>query len=143
MDWLCSRLLARVHRRYPLRVCRITISCAVLMANSGVVSIEPSLLLVGFGGIIGIRAGVSLFVGAIIAWGGIAPWLLRQGIVEPSDGGGASLFGPLVEWLLWPGVSLLVTATLTMFAVRAVGVLQAASRYRQSFATQRTPVGTR
>jgi uncharacterized oligopeptide transporter (OPT) family protein len=95
------------------------------MANSGVVSIEPSLLLVGFGGIIGIRAGVSLFVGAIIAWGGIAPWLLRQGIVEPSDGGGASLFGPLVEWLLWPGVSLMMTATLTIFIVRAVGVIQA------------------
>jgi len=87
-------------------------------------SIEPSLLLVGFGGIIGIRAGLSLFVGALIAWGGIAPWLLQQGIVDPSLGGNTSLFGPLVEWLLWPGVSLMVTATLTMFVVRAVGVLR-------------------
>jgi uncharacterized oligopeptide transporter (OPT) family protein len=51
-------------------------------------SIEPSLLLVGFGGIIGIRAGVSLFVGALVAWGGIAPWLLQQGIVDRSAGEG-------------------------------------------------------
>jgi uncharacterized oligopeptide transporter (OPT) family protein len=91
-------------------------------------SIEPSLLLVGFGGIIGIRAGISLLLGAVVAWGGIAPWLLQQGIVDSSAGGGASLFGPLVEWLLWPGVSLMVTFTLITFAVRAVGVLRTGVR---------------
>ena len=37
--------------------------------------LEPSLLLVGFGAIIGIRAGVSLALGALIAWGAIAPGL--------------------------------------------------------------------
>lgn len=88
-------------------------------------SIEPSLLLVGFGGIIGIRAGLSLFLGAVIAWGGIAPWLLQQGLVDGAAGRGASLFGPLVEWLLWPGVSLMVTFTLITFAVRAIEVLRA------------------
>lgn len=80
---------------------------------------EPSLLLLGFGAIIGIKAGLSLFVGALIAWGGVAPWLLEQGIIGgiPENG---SLFGPLVEWLLWPGVTLMVSCTLTSFAVQAV-----------------------
>jgi putative OPT family oligopeptide transporter len=91
-------------------------------------SIEPSLLLVGFGGIIGIRVGASLFLGALIAWGGVAPWLLAQGIVDSSAADNGSLFGPLVEWLLWPGVSLMVSFTLTTFGARALRGLRAATR---------------
>jgi uncharacterized oligopeptide transporter (OPT) family protein len=79
--------------------------------------IEPSFLLAGFGAIIGLRVGLSLALGALIAWAGLAPWLLDTGRVEATSGSG-SLFGPLVEWLLWPGVSLMVTATLALFAVR-------------------------
>lgn len=84
-------------------------------------SLEPSMLLLGFGGIIGIRVGVSLLLGALIAWAGIAPWLLHEGMV---DAGPGSLFGPMVEWLIWPGVSLMVTFTLTTFAVRILGMLR-------------------
>src|SRR3546814_1988040 len=43
---------------------------------------DPSLLLVGFGGIIGIRVGLTLLLGALLAWGGLAPWLLEQGLVQ-------------------------------------------------------------
>ncbi|MDX1375472.1 MAG: OPT family oligopeptide transporter [Burkholderiales bacterium] len=80
--------------------------------------LEPSLLLVGFGAIIGIRVGLSLALGALVAWGLIAPWLLGSGAVQaPADAGG-TLFGPLVEWLLWPGVSLMASCTLAGFAAR-------------------------
>lgn len=72
--------------------------------------LDPSPLLAGFGAIIGLRAGLSLAAGALVAWGGLAPWLLQTGQVE--QGG----FGPLVEWLLWPGVALMVAAALTSFA---------------------------
>ncbi|MEJ2176318.1 MAG: OPT/YSL family transporter, partial [bacterium] len=44
--------------------------------------LEPSLLLVGFGAIIGIRTGLSLALGALIAWGAVAPWLLNTGVVQ-------------------------------------------------------------
>ncbi len=72
---------------------------------------DPSLLLIGFGAIIGFRAGLSLLLGALLGWGLISPWLLASGqIVVASDD--ASYFLPLVEWLLWPGVALMVTATL-------------------------------
>jgi len=81
-------------------------------------SFEPSLLLLGFGVIIGIRVGLSLLAGALLAWGVIAPRLLEQGIVAPDAVRAGSLFGPLVEWLLWPGVSLMVTATLATLAVQ-------------------------
>jgi len=81
-------------------------------------SFEPSLLLLGFGAIIGIRVGLSLAAGALLAWGGIAPLLLEHGLVESTTAGAGSLFGPLVEWLLWPGVSLMVSATLASLAVQ-------------------------
>ena len=43
---------------------------------------EPSLLLVGFGGIVGLRVGLSLLLGALLAWGLLAPWLLAEGLVR-------------------------------------------------------------
>jgi uncharacterized oligopeptide transporter (OPT) family protein len=65
-------------------------------------ALDPSLLMVGFGAIIGLRAGLSLLLGAVVAWLGLAPWLLAQGwaAAGPADD---VWFAPLVEWLLWPG----------------------------------------
>ncbi|MBT2297521.1 OPT family oligopeptide transporter [Pseudomonas fluorescens] len=79
---------------------------------------DPSLLLVGFGAIIGIRVGLTLLLGALLAWGGLAPWLLAQGLVQLPPGSSGPQFAALVEWLLWPGVSLMVCATLTSLAIR-------------------------
>ncbi|MGW8270939.1 MAG: OPT/YSL family transporter [Burkholderiales bacterium] len=90
--------------------------------------LEPSLLLVGFGAIIGIRAGVSLALGALIAWGAIAPGLLDAGLVRASATASGSLFAPLVEWLLWPGVSLMAAATLAGFARRWARALAGGAR---------------
>ncbi|MCB1705538.1 MAG: OPT/YSL family transporter [Halioglobus sp.] len=80
---------------------------------------DPSMLLVGFGAIIGLRAGLSLLLGALLAWAGLAPWLLHSGQVAMA-GGDTSLFVPLVEWLLWPGVALMVAATLSNLAANVV-----------------------
>jgi len=83
-------------------------------------SLDPSLLLVGFGGIIGLRVGLSLLLGALLAWGLLAPWLIAEGLVAmPADASGPQ-FALLVEWLLWPGVSLMVCATLTSLGLRFV-----------------------
>lgn len=81
---------------------------------------EPSLLLLGFGGIVGLRVGLSLVAGALLAWGVIAPWLLRAGWVDVPAGATGPQFATLVEWLLWPGVGLMVCATLTSLGLRAV-----------------------
>jgi uncharacterized oligopeptide transporter (OPT) family protein len=79
---------------------------------------DPSLLLLGFGGIIGMRVGLSLLSGAVLAWGGVAPWLLSQGLVALPAGSDGPQFAALVEWLLWPGVSLMVCATLSSLVLR-------------------------
>lgn len=81
-------------------------------------ALEPSLLLVGFGGIIGLRVGLSLLLGALLAWGALGPQLLPGGLVHAAADDGVNLFGPLVEWLLWPGVSLMVGTSLTSFAIQ-------------------------
>ena len=90
---------------------------SVTAANLGFV-LDPSLLMLGFGAIIGLRAGLSLLVGAIAAWGVLAPVILAQGWAQtgPADPG-ASWFASLVEWLLWPGVTMMVVSALTAFAL--------------------------
>ncbi len=90
-------------------------------------SADPSLLLVGFGGIIGIRVGLTLLLGAVLAWGGLAPWLLAEGLVIVPAGSSGPQFAALVEWLLWPGVSLMVCSTLASLAIR-LWALYASSR---------------
>ncbi|QXH48756.1 OPT/YSL family transporter [Pseudomonas xanthosomatis] len=81
-------------------------------------TLDPSLMLIGFGGIIGIRVGLTLLFGAALAWGGLAPWLIGHGWVVLAPNASGPQFAALVEWLLWPGVSLMVCATLTSLLVR-------------------------
>lgn len=78
-------------------------------------ALDPSLLMVGFGAIIGLRAGLSLLFGAILAWLGLAPWLLEQGWAKAGSADTA-WFASLVEWLLWPGVTLMTVSSLSAFA---------------------------
>jgi len=80
-------------------------------------TLDPSLLLIGFGGIIGIRVGVTLLLGAALAWGGLAPWLIDHALVVLAPDASGPQFAKLVEWLLWPGVSLMVCATLTSLLI--------------------------
>jgi uncharacterized oligopeptide transporter (OPT) family protein len=95
-----------------------------LPAKKLTLAFDPSLLLFGFGSIIGLRAGLGLLLGALMAWGLIGPELIAQGIVRVSDAD-ESWFQPLVGWLLWPGVTMMVAASLTSFSATLV----AASRH--------------
>jgi OPT family oligopeptide transporter len=92
-------------------------------------AIDPSPLMLAVGVIIGPRAGASLLLGALVAWGVLGPWALDQGWISAEavaavakeagqDGGAtASWFGPMVQWLLWPGVAMMVSAALTSTAL--------------------------
>jgi len=80
------------------------------------IAFDPSLLLIGFGAIIGLRVGLSLLFGAMLAWGVLAPWIIANGWVE-TGAAEAVWYTELVEWLLWPGVAMMVTASLTTVAV--------------------------
>lgn len=85
-------------------------------------SLDPSLLLVAVGGLMGVRACASLMAGAALAYGGLAPWLVTSGLVQRGAPGGV-WFKELVGWLLWPGVTLMVVSSLASFALswRSIG----------------------
>lgn len=85
-------------------------------------ALDPSLLMAGFGAIAGLRVGVSMLIGALLAWGVLAPLALQHGWADAGTTSGV-WFGPLVEWLLWPGATLMVTASLTAFLISLARVV--------------------
>jgi putative OPT family oligopeptide transporter len=90
---------------------------------------DPSPLLAGFGAIIGFRTGLSLLLGGILSWGLLGPWGLFQGFIAPgADDPDANWFATMIEWLLWPGVSLMVGSALTRFVLQGVSYRLTASR---------------
>ncbi len=80
-------------------------------------AVEPSFLMLGFGAIIGMRVGASLLLGSFVAWGIIAPWLVQSGRISAPLDQDASLFAEAVEFLMWPGVALMVSAALVSFGL--------------------------
>jgi len=75
-------------------------------------ALDPTLLMVAVGGLIGFRACWSLMLGAIIAYLGIGIQLVDSGIVP-------AVRRPISDWLLWPGVTLMVVASLVSFSFSA------------------------
>jgi len=85
-------------------------------------SLDPTLLLYGIGGLIGTRAGLSLLLGAVLAWGLLLPPLIHAGLVQNANFTALvtarpdAAFGVGLRWLLWPGVVLMVVSGLVSFA---------------------------
>jgi putative OPT family oligopeptide transporter len=79
--------------------------------------IEPSVIMLGAGAIVGIRAGTSLFVSALFCYGVIGPYVLNEGFV--------GLEAYRQKWALWPGVGLLVSSGLTAFFWRWKTIVRA------------------
>lgn len=100
-----------------------TLANGITPRNLGL-SLDPSLLMLGFGAIIGLRAGASLLLGAVLAWGLLGPWLIARGLAQAGAPDGV-WFGSLVEWLVWPGVTLMTSASLTSFALIIVAARRA------------------
>lgn len=74
----------------------------------------------GLGGLVGIRTGVSLLVGAIINYCILAPWMIHTGDITCAVENeipqlGVYGFGEIVRWALWGGVALMTTASLWSF----------------------------
>ena len=101
---------------------------AITLKNLGF-AFDPSLMMVAVGAIIGMRASASMMLGAGIAWLGIAPEVMELGWAEPGAADPTKgWFGPLVKWMLWPGVAMMVTASLTSFAFSGKAILKAFRR---------------
>ena len=104
------------------------------MANL-TMAVSPSPLFIAVGMIIGTRACLSMLVGAVFAWCVFGPMAIAEGWVTGTlkvDGvettlllndpawleakGEVGWFKELVTWLLWPGVAMMVVASLTAFS---------------------------
>jgi OPT family oligopeptide transporter len=83
--------------------------------------LQPSLLLFGFGAIVGPRVGISLLLGTLLAWVALPYPLLARTWVNPALGD-LSWYTVMLEWLLWPGVTLMATAALTSCALSVLGI---------------------
>lgn len=121
------------------------------------VVVSPSPLFVAIGAIIGARAGLSMLFGAVAAWCVFGPMIIENGWVTGTlmiDGekttmllndarwlakkGDAGWFKDLVTWLLWPGVAMMVTASLTAFAFSWRSVLAALQGMKQGGSVAKT-----
>jgi len=98
---------------------------SITLANLGF-AFEPTTLMYGVGAIIGPRVGISLLLGAVLAWGWLAPLAFHAGWTPPGPADPAkSWYNAGLQWLLWPGVALMVTSALTSFAFAWRSILNA------------------
>ncbi|HCH62961.1 MAG TPA: peptide transporter, partial [Deltaproteobacteria bacterium] len=98
---------------------------AITLTNLGF-SLDPSIMMIAVGAIIGMRAAASMMLGAVIAWLFVAPEVMELGWATPGKAEADALwFGALVKWMLWPGVAMMVTASLTSFALSGKAILNA------------------
>lgn len=79
-------------------------------------TITPALdlAMIGAGGLMGIRAGASLLVGAILNYVILAPWMISVGDIKPNENGDFT-FRLITQWSLWPGVAAMVVASFVVF----------------------------
>lgn len=79
-------------------------------------------MMLGAGILIGLRTGLSLALGAIVAWGLLAPWVGAQGWVA---GDPMSYANGARGWILWPGVALMVSDAITNLLLSWRSILEA------------------
>ncbi|MBX9735525.1 MAG: OPT/YSL family transporter [Phycisphaerales bacterium] len=81
------------------------------------------LAMMGAGGLMGIKAAISLMIGMILNFFVIVPWMIMIGEIAPKTGSlaaGDAVFGRthiLNTWALWWGIAMMVTAAMvSLFA---------------------------
>jgi putative OPT family oligopeptide transporter len=80
-------------------------------------ALEPTVMMYGVGMLIGPRVGISMLIGAVISWGVLAPMAFDAGWMPPGKADPtANWFVAGLQWLLWPGVAMMVASALTSFA---------------------------
>lgn len=73
------------------------------------ISLESSIVMVAAGGLMGMKTGASLLVGAGLNYGILAPVLIDRGVIEGAG------FKSITMWALWGGVAMMTTASLFTF----------------------------
>jgi uncharacterized oligopeptide transporter (OPT) family protein len=89
---------------------------------------ELDIAMVGAGGLMGIRTGVSLMVGAVINYAILAPLMIQRGDIHGTlDAAGVAhySFRTIAMWGLWGGVAMMTTASLYSFFAKPKALVSA------------------
>lgn len=86
---------------------------------------DASLVLLGGGSLMKPRTAWSMFAGALLTWGVLAPLAHQHGMLASLE------FKSMVQLSLWPAAALLTSSALTGFVVQAVQLSRRAVRRRQ------------
>lgn len=70
---------------------------------------ETSIVMVGAGGLMGIKTGASLLLGAFLNYFLLAPYLIKVGVIP------SATFKNITMWSLWFGTAMMTTASLYSF----------------------------
>lgn len=93
------------------------------------ISFDSSIVMVAAGGLMGIKTGVSLLVGACLNYAVLAPIMIDHGIIEGIG------FKNITLWSLWGGVAMMTTASLFTFFSKPRMILAA---FRHVFGSRGT-----
>lgn len=97
------------------------------------VTFDPALVMVAVGGLVGFRACWSIILGSFIAFIAIGTQLVDRGIVASPSG--------ITNWVLWPGVTLMVVASLVSFSFSVPSIVRSFAKSTSS-APGATPTTT-
>ena len=85
---------------------------------------DTEIVMIGAGGLMGFRTGVSLIVGAVINYFVLAPILIQKGIITETG------FRGITMWSLWGGVAMMTTSSLFAFFSKPRAILSAFTSLR-------------
>jgi uncharacterized oligopeptide transporter (OPT) family protein len=97
---------------------------------------ELDLPMIGAGGLMGIRTGGSLLLGALINYAILAPIMIQQGEIVPNAAGRIG-FREITFWSLWGGVAMMTVASLLTFFAKPQILI---SSFRSLLPGRRPPV---
>lgn len=88
------------------------------------------LAMFGAGGLMNVRYGINMMLGMLVSWAALAPiainqeWVMRKGVaLKVADK--FSRNDVLLGWVLWPGVAMLVCASLAGFLAKPKVIISA------------------
>lgn len=83
---------------------------------------ESSIVMMATGGLMGVKVGSSLLMGAIFNYCILVPWALSEGIIASAS------YKQINMWLLWGGVAIMTTSSLYSFFAKPEIILAAFKR---------------
>ncbi|MCC6747651.1 MAG: OPT/YSL family transporter [Deltaproteobacteria bacterium] len=81
------------------------------------IRLDSDITMMAAGGLMGIRTGVSLMIGAVVNYFILAPWMISRGDIVGTVKDGVTHYGfkPITMWCLWFGVAMMTASSLYAF----------------------------